>query len=91
MPMAFKKNKKYYDSDMIALHPGSSVFVKKDDLVNIYTDKYPLYTARLTGLVFGDELLQKSRMPEEKIADSSLQPLNSDMISSIIGEMKYLA
>lgn len=81
--MAFKKEKKR--DEMIVLHPGSNVFVKKADLVNIFTEKPALYTARLTALVFGEDLLQQSRMPEEKIPGSSLKPLNNDSINSIIG------
>lgn len=84
--MAFKKAKK----EMIALHPGSQVFVSKEDLVNIYTDKPALYTARLTGLVFGEKQLQQSKMPEEKLTvPSSLETLNSEMINSIIGKERY--
>lgn len=86
--MAFKKAPK--EGDMIALHPGSSVFVSKDDLVNIYTDKHSLYTARLTGLVFGEKVLEKSKMPEEKLSESlPLETLSSETINSIIG-MKVL-
>lgn len=84
MPMAFKKARK--EGEMIALHPGSNVFVSKDDLVNIYTDKHSLYTARLTGLVFGEKVLEKSKMPEEKLTGSfPLETLSSETINSIIG------
>lgn len=81
--MAFKKQKTR--DELIALHPGSTVFVRKEDLVNIFTDKPALYTARLTALVFGEDLLRKSKMPEEKSLESSLKILDNDMINSIIG------
>jgi hypothetical protein len=80
--IAVRKQKK--QDEMISLHPGSSVFVSKPDLLNIFTEKSALYTARLTTLVFGENVLKESRMPEDKNADPSLKVLQTEILDSII-------
>lgn len=43
--------------DLIPLHSGSSVYVSKKDLINIFTNKPHVYTSRLADLLFGQEAL----------------------------------
>lgn len=72
------------NANMMALHNGSRVFVRKDDILKIFTDKAPLYSIRLATLVFGEENLKTSCMPDE--ADSQLTPLNSEILESVISK-----
>lgn len=82
--MTIAVRKLHKEDEMMALHAGSSVFVKKQDLLSIYTDKPALYAARLTQLVFTDRVLRESRMSEDKNAESSLKILDADTLDSII-------
>lgn len=49
--------------NMMALHSGSRVFVRKDDILKIFCDKPALYSVRLAELVFGVNTLEISSMP----------------------------
>lgn len=72
------------NADMMALHNGSRVFVRKDDILKIFCDKPALYSVRLAGLVFGEETLHSSCMPEE--TNTKLTPLNEEILDSIISK-----
>lgn len=74
--------------NLMPLHNGSHHFVKKDDLLKIFTDKPALYSVRLAGLVFGEDTLRISRMPDEN--DTKYEPLDGDTLNSIISELIYL-
>lgn len=71
---------------MMALHIGSRVFVRKDDILRIFCDKPALYSVRLAGLVFGEETLMNSCMPDDR--NSKLQPLDEEILESIISELQ---
>lgn len=70
--------------NMTALHNGSRVFVQKDDILKIFCDKPALYSVRLAGLVFGEETLRHSCMPDE--THSKLTPLDEEILESIISK-----
>lgn len=78
-PMIMQDN-----AEMMALYNGSRVFVKKDDILKIFCDKPALYSVRLAELVFGDEVLQKSCLPDE--TNSKLTPLDEEILNAIIGK-----
>lgn len=46
-----------FNSGMIPLHSGSTVFVAKSDLQRIFTPKYNIYAGRLVENVFGKEFI----------------------------------
>lgn len=73
------------DPNMMALHSGSRVYVRKADIVKIFCPKPALYTVRLTELIFGKKILQHSCMPDER-SDSDLAPLNEEIFNSILSE-----
>lgn len=76
-------------SDMMALHNGSRVFVRRDDILKIFCDKPALYSIRLAGLVFGESTLRKSCMPGETVPDRV--PLDAEILDSIISEFQYIS
>lgn len=76
------------NANMMALHNGSRVYVRKDDILKIFCDKPPLYSVRLTQLVFGQETLQFSCMPDE--TDPKLTPLNEEILESIISKLNCI-
>lgn len=71
------------NAEMMALHSGSRVYVKKDDILRIFCDKPALYSVRLAELVFSDEVLQNSCLPDDM--NSKYQPLDPEVLNSIIG------
>ena len=73
------------NTNMMALHNGSRVFVRKDDILRIFCDKPPLYSTRLVTLVFGVETLRSSCMPDE--SDPKFTPLNDEILESIISKL----
>lgn len=73
------------NTNMTALHNGSRVFVRKDDILKIFCDKPALYSVRLAALVFGEETMQQSCMPDE--TDPKYTPLDEDVLESIISKM----
>lgn len=72
------------NSEMMALHSGSRVYVKKDDILRIFCDKPALYCVRLAELVFGDEVLQNARLPDD--INSKYEPLDAEILNAIIGK-----
>lgn len=72
------------NSEMMALHSGSRVYVKKDDILGIFCDKPALYSVRLAELVFGDEVLQRSCLPDE--INPKYEPLDAEILNAIIGK-----
>jgi hypothetical protein len=71
--------------NMMALHNGSRVFVRKDDILKIFCDKPALYSVRLAELVFGAATLRGSCMPEEN--SDKFTPLDDEVLESIISEL----
>lgn len=71
--------------NMMALHNGSRVFVKKDDILKIFCDKPALYSVRLAELVFGLSTLENACMPDENSA--KFIPLDEDILESIISKI----
>lgn len=77
------------NSNMMALHVGSQVFVRKDDILKIFCDYPALYSVRLASLVFGDETMNgQTCMPDDN--DPTLSPLNAEVLDSIISENSNL-
>lgn len=72
------------NSNMMALHNGSQVFVRKDDILKIFTDRPALYSVRLASLVFGEENLKTSCMPDE--SNPKLTPLDNEVLDSVISK-----
>lgn len=72
------------NAEMMALYSGSRVYVRKEDILKIFCDKPALYSVRLAELVFGEEALQKSRMPDDN--NSKCVPLDEEVLNAIIGE-----
>lgn len=70
--------------NMMALHSGSQVFVRKDDILKIFCDKPALYAVRLAALVFGEETLRNSKMSEDN--DPKFAVLDEEILESIISE-----
>lgn len=69
----------------VPLHSGSDIYISTKDLVNIYTPKPALYTARLADVIFGrDTLLNACVSRTQNTAD--LVPLDKNKLQSIIGE-----
>ena len=77
------------NSNMMALHNGSRVFVRKDDILKIFTDRPALYSVRLASLVFGVENLKSSCMPDE--SNPKFTPLNNEILDSVISKKLPLA
>lgn len=73
------------DPNMMALHVGSRVHVRRADIVKIFTPKPALYTVRLTELIFGKKVLEHSCMPDERM-DENYVPLNEEIYNSILSE-----
>lgn len=69
---------------VMALHSGSRVYVRKDEILKIFCDKPALYSARLATLVFGEEVLSHSCMPDESTPNYT--PLDEETLDSIISE-----
>lgn len=72
---------------LMALHNGSRVYVRKDEILKIFCDKPALYSARLATLVFGEETLSHSCMPDEN--NSNYTPLDEETLDSIISQYSY--
>lgn len=72
------------NANLMALHNGSRVFVRKDDILKIFCDKPALYSVRLAAMVFGEDTLQRSCMPDE--TDGKFVPLDEEILESIISE-----
>lgn len=72
------------DPNLMALHIGSRVYVRKEDIVKIFCDKPALYSVRLAEMIFGKNVLMESCMPDERA--SHMTPLNSEILDSIISE-----
>lgn len=70
--------------NMMALHVGSQVYVRKDDILKIFCDYPALYSVRLASLVFGDEKMNGACMPDDN--DPTLSPLNAEALDSIISK-----
>lgn len=77
------------DPKMMALHNGSRVFVRRDDILKIFCDKPALYSVRLAVLVFGEETLKYSCMPDE--SDPKYVPLDEEVLDSIISMFSFTA
>lgn len=71
--------------NMMALHSGSQVFVRKDDILKIFCDRPALYAARLAALVFGEDTLRNSKMSEDN--DPKFAVLDEEVLESIISEL----
>lgn len=74
------------NANLMALHNGSRVFVRKDDILKIFCDKPALYSVRLAGMVFGEDTLQRSCMPDE--TDPKYVPLDEEVLESIISKFE---
>lgn len=74
------------DPNLVALHAGSRVYVRKDDIVKIFCDKPALYSVRLAEMIYGKNVLMESCMPDERALISQFTPLNSEILDSIISE-----
>jgi hypothetical protein len=74
------------NANMMALHNGSRVFVRKDDILKIFCDKPALYAVRLAAMVFGEDTLQRSCMPDE--TNSKYVPLDEEVLDSIISKLE---
>lgn len=83
-----EKDKVKVNSNMMALHVGSQVFVRKDDILKIFCDYPALYSVRLASLVFGDEVMNGACMPDDN--DPTLSPLNGEALDSIISKNSNL-
>jgi hypothetical protein len=70
--------------NMIPLHPKSSVYVNKNDILKIFTDKPALYSVRLAELVYGMENLRCSRVPDDNTSNHA--PLNEHVLDAILSE-----
>lgn len=79
-----EKSTEILGPNMIAIHPKSKVYVDKNDILKIFTDKPALYSVRLAELVFGVQNLAYSKMPDDKT--SSYPPLNAIVLDSIISK-----
>lgn len=73
------------NANMMALHNGSRVFVRKDDILKIFCDKPALYSVRLAAMVFGEDTLQRSCMPDEP--NTKYLPLDEEILDSIISKL----
>lgn len=71
--------------NMIPLHPGSRVYIAKDDILSIFSNKPALYTVRLAELIFGTDALQYSCLPGD--IHSDMEPLDEVVLSSIISNL----
>lgn len=69
---------------VMALHNGSNVYVRKDEILKIFCDKPALYSARLAALVFGEDTLSNSCMPEE--SNPRYTPLDEETLDSIVSK-----
>ncbi|XP_062556374.1 modifier of mdg4-like isoform X8 [Armigeres subalbatus] len=68
---------------IVPLHNGSNTYISTKDLVNIYTPKAALYTARLIDVIFGrDNLIHACLNRTEHSGD--LVPLDKDKLASVI-------
>ena len=74
------------DPNLMALHIGSRVYVRKEDIVKIFCDKPALYSVRLAEMIFGKNVLMESCMPDERALIAHMTPLNSEILDSIISE-----
>lgn len=70
------------DPTLMALHNGSKVYVRKEEILKIFCDKPALYSIRLATLIFGEKTLRYSCMPDER--DEKYTPLNEEILESII-------
>lgn len=69
----------------VPLHSGSDIFISTKDLINIYTPKPALYTARLADVIFGRDILMNSCVTRtQNTAD--LVPLDVHKLRSVIGK-----
>lgn len=76
------------DPNLMALHNGSRVHVRKADIIKIFCPKPSLYTIRLTELIFGKKVLRHSCMPDER-GDGALAPLNEEILNSILSKLHF--
>ena len=72
------------NESVMALHNGSRVYVNKNEILKIFCDKPALYGARLAALVFGEETLSQSCMPDE--SNPKYTPLDEETLESIISK-----
>lgn len=75
------------NESVMALHNGSRVYVRKDEILKIFCDKPALYSARLAALVFGEDTLSQSCMPDE--LSPKYTPLDEETLDSIISKLEH--
>lgn len=66
------------DNELIPLHAGSKVFVSKTDLLKNFDKKSSVYTSKLAGILFGEDLLIACAEADE------LSQLDSEKLTSLI-------
>lgn len=79
------KSEQKIDSNMMALHTGSRVYVQKEDIMKIYCVKPALYSIRLAELVFGFKTMTISCMPDDD--NPNFTPLDDECLDSIISNI----
>lgn len=79
------KSEQRIDTNMMALHTGSRVYVQKEDIMKIYCVKPALYSIRLAELVFGFKTMTLSCMPDDD--NPNYTPLDDECLDSIISKI----
>lgn len=69
----------------VPLHTGSTVYVSKNDLIKIYSEKPDVYIKRLADLVFGTEI----RTAPDNMKNT-LDVLDATRLKSFISKIKKL-
>ncbi|XP_037029100.1 modifier of mdg4 isoform X8 [Bradysia coprophila] len=64
----------------VPLHTGSTVYVSKNDLMKIYTDKPDVYIKRLADLIFGTEIRQPTGRKRNNLDDLDAVRLKSFIV-----------
>ena len=75
-------------SQLIPLHNGSRVYINKNDILGIFSNKPALYTVRLIELVYGLNVLKRATLPDER--ENGLSPLESESFDSILSELSNI-
>lgn len=69
----------------VPLHTGSTVYVAKNDLIKIYSDKPDVYIKRLADLIFGSDI---RTIPANM--KNSLDALDATRLKSFMSKIQYL-